>query len=217
MENNVDVIAPLFTLFLVPFYLLAAITLTSFIKVTVVLLILRNAIGLQQVPSTIIVMALALFLSAFVSMPVFESSLFALTTADLNVETIDQFIPTMREVAAPFQTFILANVDAEQLAFFTKMAERVWEGSGMQATKENFFVQVPAFLVSELSRGFQIGLLLYLPFTAIDLAITTILMALGMQQVQPSMIAAPFKLVLFIFVDGWDKLIEGLLLSYNYA
>ncbi|MEL7092882.1 MAG: EscR/YscR/HrcR family type III secretion system export apparatus protein, partial [Pseudomonadota bacterium] len=170
-----------------------------------------------QVPSTIIVMALALFLSAFVSMPVFESSLFALTTADLSLETVDQILPVMRQIAAPFQGFVLANVDAEQLAFFTTMAEEVWEGSGMEVSQDNFFVQVPAFLISELSRGFQIGLLLYLPFTAIDLAITTILMALGMQQVQPSMIAAPFKLVLFIFIDGWDKLVEGLLLSYNYV
>ena len=72
-------------------------------------------------------------------------------------------------------------------------------------------------MISELSRGFQIGLLLYLPFIAIDLAITTILMALGMQQVQPSLISAPFKLLLFIFVDGWEKIIEGLLMSYNYA
>lgn len=217
MENSLDIVAPLFTLFLIPFYLLAAITLTSFIKVAVVLLILRNAIGLQQVPSTIIVMALALFLSAFVSMPVFEASIFALTTADLNLETIDQFLPVMAQVAAPFQSFVLNNVEPEQLAFFTEMAKEVWQGSSMEVSENNFFVQVPAFLISELSRGFQIGLLLYLPFTAIDLAITTILMALGMQQVQPSMIAAPFKLVLFIFIDGWDKLIEGLLLSYNYA
>lgn len=217
MENSLDIVAPLFTLFLIPFYLLAAITLTSFIKVTVVLLILRNAIGLQQVPSTIIVMALALFLSAFVSMPVFESSLYALTVANLNVETIDQFLPVMAEVAEPFQEFVMVNVQPEELAFFTEMAEEVWEGSSMEVSQNNFFVQVPAFLISELSRGFQIGLLLYLPFTAIDLAITTILMALGMQQVQPSMIAAPFKLVLFIFIDGWDKLVEGLLLSYNYA
>jgi type III secretion protein R len=217
MENSVDIVGPLFTLFLIPFYLMAAITLTSFVKVTVVLLILRNAIGLQQVPSTIIVMALALFLSAFVSMPVFEASLFALTTVDLNVQTVDQFLPAMALIAGPFQEFILANVDPEQLEFFTDMAEQVWEGSSMEVSQNNFFVQVPAFLISELSRGFQIGLLLYLPFTAIDLAITTILMALGMQQVQPSMIAAPFKLVLFIFIDGWDKLIEGLLLSYNYV
>lgn len=217
MEANIDAAGPLFVLFLVPFYLLAAVTLTSFVKVTVVLLILRNALGLQQVPSTIIVMALAIFISAFVSVPVFEQSLLSIVDLDFEVQRADQLIELLSRVAAPFQAFVLVNVEKDHLDFFTKMAEQIWEGSGMEVSQTNFFIQVPAFLISELSRGFQIGLLLYLPFIAIDLAITTILMALGMQQVQPTLISAPFKLILFIFIDGWGKLIQGLLLSYNYA
>ncbi len=204
-------------MFLASFYLLAALTLTSFIKISVVLLILRNALGLQQVPSGMIVMALALFLSAFISLPVFTESAKAIADTALDFETVEQLGGLFTLVATPFQNFVSANVDPENVSFFVDIANEVWEGSGLTASQSNFFVQVPAFMVSELARGFQVGLVLYLPFIAIDLAITTILMALGMQQVQPSIISAPFKLLLFIFVDGWQKLIEGLLMSYNYA
>ena len=121
------------------------------------------------------------------------------------------------KLSSPFQSFIVANVDSKHLAFFVNIANELWEDSGLQATPDMFLIQVPAFMISELTRGFQIGFLLYLPFVAIDLAVTTILMALGMQQVQPNLISAPFKLLLFIFVDGWEKLIEGLLMSYSYA
>lgn len=209
--------SPLFISFLASFYLLAAITLTAFVKVTVVLLILRNAIGLQQVPSTMIVMALAMFLAAFISLPVFNESARSIAEISLNFETLDQMLVALETLVRPFQKFLSANVEPHHLEFFVQIGNQIWEGSGLEATPDTFLIQVPAFMISELSRGFQIGLLLYLPFIAIDLAITTILMALGMQQVQPSLISAPFKLLLFIFVDGWEKIIEGLLMSYNYA
>lgn len=208
---------PLVIMFLVSFYLLAVLTLTAFIKITVVLMILRNAMGLQQVPSGMVIMALALFLSAFISLPVFTESAKAVADTSLEFQTVSQLGGLFTLVAAPFQNFVRANVDPNDLKFFVDVAGEIWEGSGLTPSEDNIFVQLPAFIISELSRGFQVGLLLYLPFIAIDLAITTILMALGMQQVQPSMISAPFKLLLFIFVDGWQKLIEGLLLSYNYA
>jgi len=208
---------PLVVMFVASFYLLAALTLTAFVKISVVLLILRNAIGLQQVPSGMIVMTLALFLSAFISMPVFIESGRAVAETRLEFETVDQMAGFFTLVSSPFKDFVSANVSPDNLAFFSEIATEVWKGSGIVASDTNFFVVVPAFMVSELTRGFQIGLVLYLPFISIDLAITTILMALGMQQVQPSVIAAPFKLLLFIFIDGWQKLIESLLLSYNYA
>lgn len=212
-----EVATPLVVMFLASFYLLAAVTLTSFIKITVVLLILRNAIGLQQVPSSMIVMALSLFLSAFISLPVFTESAQAIASTDLKFDSVEQMAALFSTVAAPFQRFVADNVDPAHLAFFVDIANEIWHGSGLRASATNFFVQVPAYIISELGRGFQIGLILYLPFIAIDLAITTILMALGMQQVQPSIVSAPFKLLLFIFVDGWQQLIEGLLMSYNYG
>ena len=84
----------------------------------------------------------------------------------------------------------------------------------MVGTKENLVIQVPAFVVSELTEAFELGFLLYLPFVAIDLAVTGILMALGMQMVQPNIIAVPFKLLLFVLIDGWPKLTQGLLITY---
>jgi type III secretion protein R len=209
--------SPLFIGFLASFYLLAAITLTSFIKVTMVLLILRNAIGIQQVPSTMIIMALAMFISAFISMPVFSESAAIVAESSLDFETVEQMLTTLNAMVRPFQTFMAANIDPDHLNFFVEVGNEIWKDSNLKATPDTFLVQVPAFMISELTRGFQIGFLLYLPFIAIDLAITTVLMALGMQQVQPSLIAAPFKLLLFIFVNGLEKLIEGLMMSYNYA
>jgi type III secretion protein R len=212
-----EAVTPLFIAILASFYLLAAITLTSFVKITVVLLVLRNAIGLQQVPSSMIVMALAMFLSTFISLPVFRASSSAASEISFTFETLPELLTAFAKLSAPFQSFVVANVDSKHLAFFVNIANELWKGSGLQATPDMFLIQVPAFMISELSRGFQIGFLLYLPFVAIDLAITTILMALGMQQVQPNLISAPFKLLLFIFVDGWEKLIEGLLMSYSYG
>lgn len=212
-----EVATPIVISFAASFYLLAALTLTSFIKITIVLLLLRNAIGIQQVPSGMIVMALSLFLSAFISLPVFTESGQAVMTSKLDFKTVDELATFFAVISEPFQRFVTANLEPENLAFFVDIANKLWEGSSLTATGDNFFIQVPAFMISELNRGFQIGFAIYLPFIAIDLAITTILMALGMQMVQPNIIAAPFKLLLFIFVDGWTKLVEGLLMSYNYA
>lgn len=150
-------------------------------------------------------------------MPVFSSSLQVVSSSELQFDTIDQLLVVLQGAVEPFQDFMKSNIESSRLLFFVDIADEIWAGSGMTASSDNFFVQVPAFVVSELTSGFEIGMILYLPFIAIDLSVTTILMALGMQQVQPSLISAPFKLLLFIFVDGWQKLVEGLLLSYNYV
>ena len=95
------------------------------------------------------------------------------------------------------------------------MSNELWAGSGLTGSEDDFIIQVPAFLISELTEAFRIGFLLYLPFVAIDLAVTGILMALGMQMVQPNIIAVPFKLLTFVCVDGWARLVEGLVLTYG--
>ncbi|MEM6339685.1 MAG: EscR/YscR/HrcR family type III secretion system export apparatus protein [Pseudomonadota bacterium] len=206
---------PLIFSFLAGFMVLAVLTLTSFVKLSVVFMIIRQALGLQQVPSNIVLMALAGFTAIFISMPVFSASLTALADAGGDTSTPADLIRLWQIGIAPFQGFILGNVDAEHLEFFVMISNDLWEGSGMTGSRDDFIIQVPAFMISELTEAFRIGFLIYLPFVAIDLAVTAILMALGMQMVQPNIIATPFKLLTFVFVDGWARLVEGLVMTYG--
>jgi type III secretion protein R len=206
---------PLVISFLAGFMVLAVLTLTSFIKLSVVFMIVRQALGLQQVPSNMVLMALAGFTAVFISMPVFSASLTALSDAGGNTSTPAGLIALWQTGIAPFQRFILNNVDPQHLDFFVTISDDLWKGSGLMGSREDFIIQVPAFMISELTEAFRMGFLIYLPFVAIDLAVTAILMALGMQMVQPNIIATPFKLLTFVFVDGWARLVEGLVMSYG--
>ena len=209
-----EVTSPLVIGFVASFFLVAVLAFTSFIKISVVFMIIRNAMGLQQVPSNAVLMALALFLSVYISMPVFSAASTGIMEADIQPETVEQFIQLWEIGIAPFQSFIVANIEGDHLGFFVEISNELWRGSGLVGTKENLVIQVPAFVVSELTEAFELGFLLYLPFVAIDLAVTGILMALGMQMVQPNIIAVPFKLLLFVLIDGWPKLTQGLLITY---
>lgn len=209
-----EVSTPLLIGFFAGFFLLAVLTLTAFVKISVVFMIVRNAMGLQQVPSNMVVMGLALFLSIFIAVPTLTQSVSSMAELGSGPENLTALLNMVQMGIAPFQDFMVKNTDSDQLNFFVRMTNKVWAGSGMIGTPDMFVVQVPAFMLSELTRAFEIGFLLYLPFIAIDLAVTGILMALGMQQVQPSIIAVPFKLLIFVYLDGWLKLVEGLLLSY---
>jgi len=209
-----SVASPLVLGFVGSFFLVALLSLTSFIKLSVVLMIVRNATGLQQVPSNMILMILALFLAVFISMPVFSAALAALSESDITPETPADFIALWRAGIAPFQAFLGENTTPTHLMFMVDVSNELWEGSGMVGTEDDFIIQVPSFMISQLTEAFEIGFLLYLPFVAVDLAVTGILMAMGMQMVQPNIIAVPFKLLIFVFVDGWSKLVEGLIVSY---
>lgn len=200
--------------FIASFFLLAVLSLTAFVKISVVLMIVRNALGLQQVPSNGPLMTIALFISLFISLPVFTLSLEALRQIEFDPETVDDFIEIWYIGIAPFQAFMADNIDQSQITFFVDISNELWRDSNLQATEDSFIAQVPSFLLTELTEAFEIGFLLYLPFIAIDLAVTGILMSLGMQQVQPNIIAVPFKLLVFVMVDGWTKLIEGLITTY---
>ncbi|MEL6639710.1 MAG: EscR/YscR/HrcR family type III secretion system export apparatus protein [Pseudomonadota bacterium] len=205
---------PLALGFLAGFSILAVLTLTSFIKISVVFMIVRQALGLQQVPSNMIIMALSGFLAVFISLPVFREALFAINQIDADANTADGIMEMWSAGIAPFQRFLLANIDPVHIDFFISMSNDLWAGSGMVGSRDILIIQVPAFIISELTEAFRIGFLIYLPFVAIDIAVTTILMALGMQQVQPTIIATPFKLLTFVFVSGWARLSEGLIMTY---
>lgn len=195
--------------------LIAALSFTAFIKISIVFMIVRNAIGLQQVPGNIVIMALAMMLAVFISMPIFANSLEIISGYDHSkLETFEEFADLFFKAVEPFQNFISQNTSEESLAFFLDASQKVWDKSGFSGSKDMIIIQVPSFLLTELTEAFQIGFLVYLPLATVDIVVTTLLIALGMQQVQPSIISAPIKLLLFVAVDGWNKLSEGLILGY---
>jgi type III secretion protein R len=197
------------------FSLFAFVAMTAFIKLSVVFMIIRQALGLQQVPSNMILMALAVFLSAYISKPVVVLSIANMADIGFELENPETIFELVSVGLAPFQSFMLTAIDPNYLDFLVDITTELWAGSGVAATHNDIMIQIPAFMISELTEAFKIGFLLYLPFVAIDLAVTGILMALGMQMVQPNIIAVPFKLLTFVFVDGWAQLVEGLILTYT--
>lgn len=192
-----------------------AVIATSFTKISVVLLIVRNAIGIQQTPPNLLVFAIAIVLSAFVMNPVLQSSWQLLLAHSGDFGTIGGMADGMVKVAAPLKDFMLKFSDAEVRDFFVQASQKIWANApATPIAADDITVLTPSFLVSELTRAFEIGFLIYLPFLMIDFAVSAILVALGMQMMSPTVVSTPLKLLLFVSIDGWRRLLEGLVLSY---
>lgn len=192
-----------------------AVTMTSFVKLSVVLFLVRNALGVQQTPPNLVLYGLALILTGYVMAPVIEQVTTTLTAPSQHYESFDDFRQAATRAAQPVKTFLLRFTSPGEREFFFAATDRVW---GAQAhadlAADDLIVVVPSFILSELRRAFEIGFLLYLPFIAVDLAITAVLMAMGMSSVSPTTISVPFKLFLFVAIEGWTRLIHGLVLGY---
>jgi len=186
---------------------------TSFLKIAVVMMLLRNAMGVQQIPPNIALYGLALILSLYVMAPVAHQMSASLERADTG--DLRSLVGTVRQSAEPLREFMARHTPATQQDFFVQTARRLW-GAPLSADLRptDWLVLMPAFMVSELTRAFQIGFLIYLPFVVIDLIVSNILLAMGMMMVSPVTISLPLKLFLFVMVDGWTRLIQGLVLSY---
>ena len=204
---------------LVPFLAMIA---TSYLKIVVVMSLIRNALGIQSIPPNMVINALALILTFYIMAPTVGESWEKLRTGmkDNKPEVLYQTDVAVK-AAEPFREFLLRQTDEKQVAFFTRTAEKLWstqneKGEDVPATVDpkSFFVLIPSFCVSELTRAFQIGFLVYLPFIAIDIIVSNILLAMGMMMVSPVTISLPFKLLLFVMVNGWTLLIQGLVQSY---
>ncbi|MDX8518149.1 type III secretion system export apparatus subunit SctR [Mesorhizobium dulcispinae] len=196
--------------------LLTVVTTTAFIKISVVLFLVRNALGTQTIPPNIVLYATALILTVFVSAPVIEQTYARVTDPKLHYKTFDDWVTAAEEGREPLRGYLKKFTSEEQRRFFLSSTKQVWpEEMRTRTTPDDFAILVPSFLISELKRAFEIGFLLYLPFICIDLIVTTILMAMGMSMVSPTMIAVPFKLFLFVTIDGWSRLMHGLVLSYT--
>jgi type III secretion protein R len=192
-----------------------AVMVTSFTKIVVVLSLLRNALGLQQVPPNVVLNGLALVLTVYVMFPVGQE----MSARVEGINNIGSSTKTMLSAAdaakEPLREFLIKHSPPRERAFFLKTAQKtLTPDKAGQLTERDFIVIVPAFTVSELSTAFQIGFLIFLPFLVIDLVISNILMAMGMMMLSPTTVSLPFKLLLFVLVDGWVKLTHGLVLTY---
>ena len=185
------------------------IMMTSFVRIVIVLSLLRTAIGIQQSPPNPVIVSLALFLTAFVMAPTFSQAYQAGIEPYMNEEiTLDDAFPKAVE---PIKTFMLSQVREKDLALFFEMAQT--EPETPEATP--LHVLVPAFLISELKRAFEIGFLIFIPFLIIDMVISSILMAMGMLMLPPIVISLPFKLIFFVLIDGWRLLAGSLVQSFS--
>jgi type III secretion protein R len=191
------------------------VTTTAFMKISIVLFLVRNALGAQQVPPNIVLYGAALILTVYISSPVAEQVFQRATDPQLTYQTVDDWMKAGKRAQEPVRDYLQRFTSPEQRQFFLDATQRVWpEGARGSAGPDDLQILVPSFLISELKRAFEIGFLLYLPFIVIDLVVTTILMAMGMSMVSPTVISIPFKLFLFIAIDGWSRLMHGLVLSY---
>ncbi len=191
------------------------VTTTAFMKISIVLFLVRNALGAQQVPPNIVLYGAALILTVYISSPVAEQVFQRATDPQLTYQTVGDWLAAGKRAQEPVRDYLQRFTSPEQRQFFLDATQRVWpEGARGSAGPDDLQILVPSFLISELKRAFEIGFLLYLPFIVIDLVVTTILMAMGMSMVSPTVISIPFKLFLFIAIDGWSRLMHGLVLSY---
>ncbi|WP_315760383.1 type III secretion system export apparatus subunit SctR [Sphingomonas sp. Y38-1Y] len=198
---------------LAPFF---AVMVTSFTKIVVVLSLVRNALGLQQVPPNLVLNGLALILSLYVMYPTIQQMQVAAgPNVAASAQQADQIFSTADRAKEPLRAFLIEHSDPGEREFFVRTQARVAAKTNTQAAAPtDFIVVIPAFIVKELTTAFQIGFLLFLPFLVIDLVISNILLALGMMMLSPVTISLPFKLLLFVLVDGWVKISHNLVLSY---
>lgn len=186
------------------------IMVTSFVRIVVVLSLLRTAIGIQQSPPNSVIVSLALFLTAFVMSPTLEKA-YHDGIAPLMEEKI-QMSEAFTKTTAPLAGFMLKHVRESDLQLFFNLAKQKPPAT---ADATPLRILIPAFLISELRRAFEIGFLLFIPFLIIDLVIASLLMAMGMMMLPPVTISLPFKLIFFVLVDGWALVAGSLVQSYG--
>ena len=199
-------------LMLVPFIV---VSITAFVKIAVVLFLVRNALGIQQTPPNIVLYGVTVVLTAYVMSPVFSASFLALQGAGLADLGDFTAWPRLFEAATqPIRDFLMRFSTPEDRAFFLQASTEMHGPGALPPAETDLFILAPSFITAELTRAFEIGILLYLPFIVIDLVVTNILTAMGMMMVSPMVISVPFKLLLFVAVDGWTRLSHGLVISY---
>ena len=186
------------------------VMVTSFIRIMVVLSFLRTAMGTQQTPPNQVLISLALFLTVFVMMPTFEKA-FDQGIQPLIAGEIDESEAFNRSVG-PFRDFMMGHVREQDLMLFVEIGKIPDEEARREMPMR---VLIPAFMISELRRAFEIGFLIFVPFLIIDMVVASVLMAMGMMMLPPIIIALPFKIIFFVLVDGWFLIVGSLVRSFG--
>lgn len=209
-EANTDTVKMLIMLTVLALAPSVLIMMTSFTRIIIVFSFVRNALGLQQTPPNQVLVGLALFLTLFIMSPVISDiNTNAYTPYAKNEISQDEFL---QRAGAPLKNFMLKQTSAEDVNTFLGLAGRDRPDSVDEIGME---IVIPAFITSELKRAFIIGFLLYLPFLLIDMVVASVLMSMGMMMVPPSMVSLPFKIMLFVLVDGWGLIVKTLVTSFH--
>jgi type III secretion protein R len=212
-------ILALAALSLVPFMLMMV---TSFVKISVVLSIVRSALGTQQIPPTQVITGLAVILTVYIMAPVGQEmykaakvDIWAKGPSLLSSETVGTLLEAADRSKEPLRDFLVKKVKNKDRALFFHLAKKMRKAEDRKDIGDrDFMIIIPAFVVSELKEAFQIGFLLFVPFIVIDMVVANILLALGMHMLSPTTISMPFKLLLFVLVDGWYLIAKGLVVGY---
>jgi flagellar biosynthetic protein FliP len=189
----------------------ALMMMTSFTRIVVVLAILRQAIGLQQTPSNQIMIGMALFLTLFIMTPTLDKVNEVALQPYLKEEMTS--IQAVEAASVPVRDFMLAQTREDDIALFVKLAGR--EGTIQSMEELPFTILMPAFVTSELKTAFQIGFMIFIPFLIVDMVVASVLMAMGMMMLSPVIISLPFKIMLFVMVDGWSMIMGTLAASFG--
>lgn len=214
MDNPFPLLVAATGLMIVPFLV---ISLTAFVKIAVVLFLVRSALGIQQTPPNLVLYGVTIVLTGYVMSPVLAAVQQALVDSGISLDSLTNPTELPRALSQglePVRAFLTRLTTPTDRAFFLEAAQEMHAATGVDPTEHDLFILAPAFVTAELTRAFEIGVLLYLPFIVIDLVITNILTAMGMMMVSPMVISLPFKLLLFVAVDGWSRLTHGLVMSY---
>ena len=186
------------------------IMMTSFVRIIIILSFTRNAIGIQQTPPNMVLVGMALFLTLFIMDPIIKQVNTEVYTPYKNGEITQTEVFTQAQV--PLKEFMLKNTEKSTLNLFIDMSGQELEEKPQDLS---LTVIIPAFMTSELKRGFISGLLLYIPFLLLDIIVSSTLMSMGMIMLPPATIALPFKVLLFVSVDGWELLFSSIVKSFN--
>lgn len=216
ISSPIVMVIVLGALSLAPFVL---ITMTSFVKISVVLSLLRSALGTQQVPPNQVITGLAFILSIFIMTPVAQDIYTAVgqvpeTNTLLSEANVRVLYDAAKRGQEPLRDFLVRNCHDRDRLLFLELAKRMTKGDTSFIYPGSFRVIIPAFVTSELKEAFQIGFLIFIPFLIIDMIVANILTAMGMTMLSPVTISLPFKILTFVLVDGWYLLVKGLVLSY---
>ena len=214
--TNYDPIALALALAMMALVPTLAVISTTFLKISVVLSLVRNALGVQQIPPNLALNGIALILTVYIMAPVGQNIYERVMEEPAATQSVAGMIKAVGRGAEPMREFLYRHSEQKHRDFFVRTAREMW-GKDLSANlqEKDFLVLAPSFMVTELTSAFEIGFLLFLPFVVIDLVVSNILLAMGMMMVSPVMISMPLKLFLFVMADGWTRLIQGLVLTYH--